>query len=73
MQIIKISSQINFLIHIDGMNLCLDPFHKCKVTLNTISPRMKSTPRVEVCCPLAAGVEQLVFWTPNAELRCAAC
>ena len=25
--------------------------------------------RVEVCCPLAAGVEQLVFWTPNTGLR----
>ena len=30
-------------------NVCPSPFHQCKVTLNTISPRMKSTPRVEVC------------------------
>ena len=42
-------------------------------TLNTISFRMKSTLRVEVCCPLAAGAEQLVFWIPNTELRCASC
>ena len=31
------------------------PLHQCKVTLNTISPRMKSTSRVEVSYPLAAG------------------
>ena len=61
MQIIKISSQINFLGHLDGINLCLDQFHQCKVTLNTISPRMKSTPRVEVCYPLAAGIEHVIF------------
>ena len=73
MQIIKMLSQINFLGCLDGVNLYLDPFHQCKVTLNTISPRMKSTPRVEVCCLLAAGVDQLFFWTPNAELRCVTC
>ena len=49
MKIIKILSQISFLGHLDGVNLCLGPFYQCKVTLNTICPGMKSTPRVEVC------------------------
>ena len=40
------------------MNVYPSRFHQCKVTLNTISPRMKSTPRVEVCCPLATGVSR---------------
>ena len=40
------------------MNVCTNPFYQCKVTLNTISLRMKSTSRVEVCCSLAAGVPQ---------------
>ena len=31
------------------MNGYPSPFHQCKVTLNTICPGMKSTPRVEVC------------------------
>jgi hypothetical protein len=73
MQIIKMLSQINFLIHLDGTNLHLDPFHQCKVTLNTICSEMKSTSRIEVCCLLATVVEQLFFWTPNTELRCVTC
>ena len=57
MKIIKMLSQISFLGHLDGANLHLGPFYQCKVTLNTICPGMKSTPRVEVCCPLVVGVE----------------
>ena len=36
-------------------------FHQCKVTLDTISFRMKSTSRVEVYCSFVAGVKMHVF------------
>ena len=54
-------------------NVCPSPFYQCKVTLNTISPRMKSTPRVEVCCLLAADVGQVLLWTGYIESRHATC
>ena len=44
-----------------GINVYPSPFHQCKVTLNTICSEMKSTPRVELFYPLAAGIEQMFF------------
>ena len=54
-------------------NVCPSPFHQCKVTLNTIRSEMKSTPLAEVCCPLAAGIEQMFFCTVHIELRHIVC
>ena len=61
-------------LHHDLWQLCCinvypSPFHQCKVTLNTISPRMKSTLRVEGCCPLDAGVLRYMDWEVSENQR----
>ena len=38
-----------------GINAYPSPTHQCKVTLNTMSFRMKFRSRVEVCCLLTSG------------------
>ena len=45
----------------DGMNLYLDPFHQCKVPLNTICSEMKSTSRVELFYLFDMGNEQVLI------------
>ena len=56
-----------------GINLYPSPFHQCKVTLNTISSRMKSTSRIRVYCLLAAGIGQALLWTGYIESRHTTC
>ena len=56
-----------------GINVYPSPFHAHEGTLNTICSEKKSTPRVEVYYPLATGIEQVFFWTPDIGLRYADC
>ena len=59
--------------HPHGVNVHPRPFCQCEATLNTICCGMKSTPGVEVCCPIVVGIEQVDFGTPYIGLRHVGC
>ena len=59
--------------YLHGINLYIGPVYQCEVTLNTICSEMKSTPRVQLCCLLAAYIEHVIFDQIYIELRCSDC
>ena len=65
MKIIEICAEIMYLGYPHGINVHTSPFHAHEGTLNTICSEKKSTPRVEVYYPLAAGFRTGVFLNPQ--------